>query len=439
MRSACFSFALLLAFGGIVLGAAGRSAADLAPTTRAGAYFEHSVPHQAGHYRIMFHDDSGKAPVEMMTVFSVSDHIAVAKGKVPLLVFLCGVGERGSNGNGVFYNGPAGEMERRPGLKKDLPILCLSPQCPQDRRWDEPAMVQAVVSCIETAKKNPWVDGSRIYLTGLSMGGKGTWLVAEAAPHLFAAVVPISAVAEYPRRAAAKLTHLPIWIVDGLLDRDSCIGSRQMASALIWAGGDVMLSEVPDIGHNVWVDVYNHIEFYQWLALARQGQTSIASRPTQPELDAVLSLAAGESEQQLTRDFEQFAPYWMLINCANNPGRGLKGGFHGKRNVFMTFPLAADIPAVLRTTWAIPAGHKAKLVIVAGPQRKGEWKLIVHVNGKEALWRLMNSRTCRNGWMENSIDLSAYAGQAVNLEVIDAATGPQNAGACWARVAVEVE
>jgi predicted esterase len=415
-----------------------RSLADSTPTTRPFApHFEVAVPHEVGHHRIHFIDQIDGQPIEMMTVFSVSEKIAATKGKVPLLIFLCGVGERGDNGDGIFLNGPSGEMERNPSLKKDLPVLSLSPQCPADRRWDDAVMVKAVVDCIETAKKNPWVDPSRIYITGLSMGGKGTWMVAQAAPKLFAAIAPISAMAVDPDRAAVLFRNTPIWIVVGGDDDGFRQGSEQMATALKNAGGDVLLTELPGVGHWAWSKTYCRMEFYQWLVSCQRGNTSKFLRPKPDVLELALNSPPTDFQQRMERDFHQFAQYWSMNNCGDFAQPGFRGDANGKQNIFVSHPLAPDISCQMQTTWTIPADKPAHLNLVVGHNPQGAWKLTIRANGRTVLDQMVSKETSDNGWLTKSIDLSAWAGNDVNLVVLSSAKDWANCEAYWAKLSVD--
>ena len=105
--------------------------------------------------------------------------------KWPLMIFLHGAGERGSDLNKVKVHGPPKLVERGKGL----PFIIVSPQCPSGHWW--PTKVETVMALIDDIVEKYNVDESRIYLTGLSMGGYGTWAIACAHPERFAAIVPI--------------------------------------------------------------------------------------------------------------------------------------------------------------------------------------------------------------------------------------------------------
>jgi predicted peptidase len=118
----------------------------------------------------------------------------------------------------------------------------------------------------------------------LSMGGKGTWLVAEAAPDRFAAIAPISAVSVKPDRAAEVLRYLPMWIICGSDDGGFTEGSQQMAKAIKGAGGAPELTVFPNEGHGVWGRFYPEPRFYSWLLKHRRTpqQAAKSAATTQP-------------------------------------------------------------------------------------------------------------------------------------------------------------
>jgi len=177
-----------------------------------------------------------------------------ASEPLPLIVFLHGRGETGDDLKKVKIHGPPKVVEK----KKDFPFIVVSPQAPQPR-W-RPAEVIALIDGVCDKYK---VDKDRIYLTGLSMGGFGTWATAAVYPDRFAAIAPICGGGD--PRTAEKLKGLPIWVFHGA--KDSAVPparSEAMVKALKEAGHEVKYTLYPDAGHDSWTVTYDNPELYKW-------------------------------------------------------------------------------------------------------------------------------------------------------------------------------
>ncbi|MCI0499496.1 MAG: prolyl oligopeptidase family serine peptidase [Planctomycetales bacterium] len=176
----------------------------------------------------------------------------------PLLVFLHGAGERGSDISRVKIHGPAKLVEQG----KDLPFIVISPQCPADKWW--PYMGEPVMALIdETVERYP-VDTRRIYLTGLSMGGYGAWAIAGMYPERFAAVVPICGGGQ--PYLAKNLKDIPVWAFHGAQDPVVPVQrSQEMVDAVNSMGGNAKLTIYPEADHDSWTQTYNNDQLYQWL------------------------------------------------------------------------------------------------------------------------------------------------------------------------------
>ncbi|WP_166820250.1 carboxylesterase family protein [Thalassoroseus pseudoceratinae] len=174
----------------------------------------------------------------------------------PLLLFLHGAGERGSNLDLVKVHGPPKMIANG----HEFPFIVASPQCPKGKRW-VPTPLMALIADLESRYK---VDSDRIYVTGLSMGGFGTWSLASYAPDRFAAIAPICGGGE--RWAARNMTKLPIWAFHGTADRAVPVErSEQMIEALKKVGGSPKLTLYPDVGHDSWTRTYENPKLYEWL------------------------------------------------------------------------------------------------------------------------------------------------------------------------------
>jgi predicted peptidase len=174
----------------------------------------------------------------------------------PLVLFLHGSGESGDDLNQVKVHGPPKLIE----AGKSFPAIVVSPQ--SARRGWEPAALNAMLD--ELTEKYR-VDQERIYVTGLSMGGFGTWTLAAASPERFAAIIPICGGGN--PADAAKLKDLPIWVFHGA--KDSAVSLRRsedMVQALKDAGAKrVQFTVYPDADHDSWTQTYENTEVWDWL------------------------------------------------------------------------------------------------------------------------------------------------------------------------------
>lgn len=177
--------------------------------------------------------------------------------KWPVIIFLHGIGERGNDLNRVKNAGLAGIAAKDP----NFPFIVISPQCKADTWWDVPSLTVLYKDVLE--KYN--VDSSRIYLTGLSMGGYGAWAWALAAPEKFAAVVPICG-GGTPSKACVLKTK-PVWAFHNADDPTVNVReSRNMVNAIRDCGGTlVKYTENPTGGHNAWTKAYTNPALFEWL------------------------------------------------------------------------------------------------------------------------------------------------------------------------------
>lgn len=173
----------------------------------------------------------------------------------PMILFLHGRGESGDDLNKVKVHGPPKIVES----KRDFPFILVSPQ---SRRWGW--RPEALMGLLDHVTSKYQVDPQRIYLTGLSMGGYGTWSTAAAHPDRFAAIVPICGGGN--PKDAEKLKGLPIWVFHGAKDSVVPLArSQQMVEAVKAAGGNVKLTIYPDANHDSWTETYDNPELYRWL------------------------------------------------------------------------------------------------------------------------------------------------------------------------------
>lgn len=187
----------------------------------------------------------------------------------PVILFLHGSGERGTDGLLQTEVG-IGRAIRRNWSR--IPAIVIMPQCRPGKSWDG-AMANMALKCIEQTSRDYRMDPARIYLTGLSLGGFGTWHIASLLPDRFAAIVPVCGfvgkgpeATDEARKIAPKIATIPTWVFHG--DKDDAVPvdrSREMVAALKAAGGKPFYTEVPGGNHNVWDRAYDDAEMWKWL------------------------------------------------------------------------------------------------------------------------------------------------------------------------------
>ncbi|MGN1066127.1 MAG: serine aminopeptidase domain-containing protein, partial [Thermoguttaceae bacterium] len=191
--------------------------------------------------------------------FQPSDDSAKTEEGYPLLVFMHGAGERGSNPNLLKRYGPP-KLCDNPEIAKTWKFFTVSPQCKENSAWS-PLQILAFID--EVCAKYP-IDKSRIYVTGVSLGGFGTWGVATIGAGKIAAVAPVCG--SYGTDKAAAVT-MPVWAFHGEVDPVVKIeGDQAMIDAVKKAGNeDVKFTVYPGVGHDCWNLAYDEKELYEWL------------------------------------------------------------------------------------------------------------------------------------------------------------------------------
>jgi predicted peptidase len=178
----------------------------------------------------------------------------------PLMLFLHGRGESNGPLSLVAKWGPPRLVARG----DSLPYILVSPQCPAEDQWRSDTQQTALVELLDHVVSQYPVDKDRVYLTGLSMGGYGTWRLAADHPERFAAAAPICGGGDPAH--ASKLTSLPLWVFHG--DQDTAVPynkSVEMVEAIRAAGGErVRFTTLEHVGHNSWSAAYATPELYEW-------------------------------------------------------------------------------------------------------------------------------------------------------------------------------
>jgi predicted peptidase len=179
----------------------------------------------------------------------------------PLILFLHGSGERGTNVWLVAKHGPPEIVQQN----HNLPFIVVSPQCPRGAIWSD----DLLLALLDNVEKKYAVDTHRVYLTGLSMGGYGTWSLGLSHPERFAAIAPVSGGGDFitPWLAdKSKLTTLPIWAFHG--GKDPVVPLEESQRMVNYAKKlgikEVKLTVYPDAQHDCWTQTYTNPELFNW-------------------------------------------------------------------------------------------------------------------------------------------------------------------------------
>jgi pimeloyl-ACP methyl ester carboxylesterase len=203
----------------------------------------------------------------------------------PLILFLHGGAERGNNLERVKANGPPKLIAKG----KQFPFIIVSPQVPSGEFWDPDLLVWMLKDILK--KYN--VDEDRIYLTGLSIGGLGTWETSEKYPEMFAAIAPVSGWGD-PLQTW-KIRHTPVWIFHGAKDPVvPVIASVVMADSLKQYN-NVKLTIYPNAVHDCWTETYNNDELYKWFLEHKKFRFIPGTAPVSPEKYAGLFLSENDT------------------------------------------------------------------------------------------------------------------------------------------------
>jgi predicted peptidase len=223
-----------------------------------------------------------KAPDGSVVRYRWSAPAKPEPGKLyPLVLFLHGSGERGSDNTAQLLHGVLPILEAADKLGQ--PCFLIAPQCPEELWWspidpegkqltaaDEPnGLLDPTVALItEILAKNP-IDPKRLYVTGISMGGFGVWDLLGRIPEKIAAAVPICGGGD--PSLADRFKDVPIHAFHGELDSAVPVAAtREMIAALEKAGGKPKLTIYPGVDHVCWTETYADLELYRWLFAQRK-------------------------------------------------------------------------------------------------------------------------------------------------------------------------
>jgi predicted peptidase len=192
--------------------------------------------------------------------------------KWPVVLFLHGSGERGTNGLAQTQVGLPVQLRVHP---ERFPCLVVMPQCPPGQGWgaaipgfseDHPETLDLAMNALDTVLKKYSTDPDRVYLTGLSMGGFGSWDLGSKHPERFAAMMVVCGGGD-PAKVAPRLKDKPVWVFHGGADPTVPVKrSQEMVEALKAAGNtQVKYTEYPGVGHNSWDNAFGDPAAIEWL------------------------------------------------------------------------------------------------------------------------------------------------------------------------------
>jgi predicted peptidase len=202
----------------------------------------------------------------------------------PVILFLHGAGERGNDGYVQTQVGLAPAIRQNASR---FPAIAVFPQATPESSWTG-TMARVALAALDQTMREYQTDAARVYLTGLSMGGNGTWYVAYRNPKRFAAIAPVCGwisptfwktadrvvpadSGEIYAAFARQLSRTPTWIFHGEIDPVVPVDeSRKVFAALQAAGAQVQYTEVPGTGHNSWDPTYGSPKFWTWLFAQRK-------------------------------------------------------------------------------------------------------------------------------------------------------------------------
>jgi predicted peptidase len=223
---------------------------------------------------------------------------------LPLMLFLHGAGERGEDLDKVKQWGPPRFVPDRP----DFPFIVVSPQCPKGQWWD----IVLLTALIDQIEQTYPIDADRIVVTGLSMGGYGSWRLAAATPERFAAIAPVCGGGD--PETADSLVEIPVWNFHG--SADNVVPeqrSLEMVAAIVAAGGErVKHTSYTGVGHDSWKQAYSGDQLWNWLLAQRRGASA------DPQISEERLSQAGENRPQIERALasgcadQRQAMHWLV-------------------------------------------------------------------------------------------------------------------------------
>ncbi|MGW9156025.1 carboxylesterase family protein [Microbacterium sp. NPDC055665] len=209
--------------------------------------------------------DDAPTPADVLRyLVHLPDDYDADPGKLwPLVLFLHGAGERGSDLDLAAVHGPP----RLADAGHEFPFILVTPQCGESSQWV--AELSTLSGLVDEVVSMLRVDPARVSVTGLSMGGFGTWSLAVRYPGRFAAIAPICG--GLWMQSAAPIRHVPVWAFHG--DADDVVpisASEEIITELRSLDADVRFTRYAGVGHDSWTETYDNPELYGWLLSHRR-------------------------------------------------------------------------------------------------------------------------------------------------------------------------
>jgi predicted peptidase len=349
------------------------------------------LPTEPGDHKLKFRTHIGAKSVELSYLLHLPPDYNMPGKLHPMLVFFHGVGECGTDLAGVYALGPMTLLKAdggNPIFAATCPFIVLCPQCPpRGQTWNTDYIYKAVAKLVEQTIRKSRTDPDRVYATGLSMGGLGTWCVAEEAPDLFSAIAPLSAMAWHPENALVRLKYISVWCVVGMDDQSRFLdGTRSMDAALAKGPIKQRFMYLVGNGHDAWYPPYQNPQFYEWLLAHRRpdatGRRKIDQQLTLPTTQPIptspghylLSFNTRLGDQPYSLDYVLYvprgykpaaspAPAMLFLHEANTIGPDFNGiCMHGpdlalERNLALkdNFPFVVISPRLpVKCDWETP-------------------------------------------------------------------------------------
>lgn len=202
----------------------------------------------------------GPAPADVLPylVHLPEDYDADSGRGWPLVLFLHGAGERGSDLDSATVHG----LPKLAEAGHEFPFVIATPQCPESSQWV--AELTTLAGLLDDVAADYRIDPSRVYATGLSMGGFGTWSLAVRYPERFAAIAPVCG--GLWLQDVAPIRHLPVWAFHGEEDNTVPIElTEEIVAGLEALGADVRFTRYEGVGHDSWTRTYDNPDLYTWL------------------------------------------------------------------------------------------------------------------------------------------------------------------------------